>query len=373
VLSLRVASFADLPGWAADDQAAALPALLRSCPRLVASTDARGLEGFANFGRGADWKPFCDAALKLAPGDTTGLRRLAEAELRPWAAMSDGKAEGLFTGYYEPLLAASRQPTPQLSAPLYRLPPDLVQVDLGQFRSELRGQRIAGRVEAGRLLPYADRSAIEAGALRNRALEIAYGDPVDVFFLQIQGSGLLQYADGTRQRLGFAGVNGHAYTAIGRVLADRGAMPREAITMPALREWLRQNPAEAPALLRENRAYVFFRELPAPKDRSDGPPGAGGVALLPGRSLAVDRSHYPMHLPLWLDAAYPGADGSEKQLQRLMLAQDTGGAIRGPVRGDVFWGDGAAAEAIAGAMKHQGRLWLLLPKSVRPANSASGA
>lgn len=361
------ARFADLPGWAEDRVDQALPALSASCPRILAQAGKAGPDGFAVYGKPEEWRPFCTALAQLRPNDAAGLRRLIEAELQPMAVLGDGKAEGLFTGYYEPSLKGSRTRRPGYDVPLYRLPPDLVQVDLGQFRPEWRGQRTAGRVENGFLRPYDDRAGIEAGALRGRNLELAWAaDPVAAFFLQIQGSGRIELAEGGILRVGFAGQNGHVYTAIGRVLIDRGVMEREAVSMPALRAWLAANPAAAPALLRENRAFIFFRELPAPANADDGPPGAQGLALRPGRSLAVDRSHVAMGLPLWLSATYPTAQppNADATLNRLMVAQDTGGAIRGGVRGDVFWGHGDEAEAIAGRMKHPGRYWFLLPKAV---------
>lgn len=364
-IAFRPATFADLPGWQADRLEEAFAALKESCPRILAQRGKAGPDGFAVYGKPEEWQPFCTGIARLQANDGAGLRRLIEAELQPVAVLGEGKAEGLFTGYYEPSLKGSRQRRPGYDVPLYKLPPDLVQVDLGLFRPEWRGQRTAGRVEGGFLKPYDDRAGIEAGALAGRNLELAWAaDPVAAFFLQIQGSGRIELAEGGVMRVGFAGQNGHVYTAIGRVLIDQGVMTREEVTMPSLRAWLSANPDKAPALLRENRAFIFFRELPAPTDATAGPPGAQGLPLRPGRSLAVDRSHVAMGLPLWLAASYPAAEApyAEQPLNRLMVAQDTGGAIRGGVRGDVFWGHGQAAEAIAGRMKHQGRYWFLLPK-----------
>jgi membrane-bound lytic murein transglycosylase A len=229
-------------------------------------------------------------------------------------------------------------------------------------------------VRDGRLKPYEDRGAIEAGALANRNLELVWlDDASDAFFLQVQGSGLVQLPDGNLKRVGFAAQNGHPYVALGKVMIDRGLLPREDVTMQSIRAWLHANPAAAPELLRQNPSYVFFRELPAPKDDSDGPLGAQGLALLPGRSLAVDRSHFALGMPLWLAATHPAPQPphAAQPLRRLMVMQDTGGAIRGAVRGDVFWGHGEAAEAIAGRMKHSGRYWLLVPRNVAAALTAS--
>ncbi len=365
-LAFRAASFADLPGYAADRVAEALPALSRSCTRMVARGSA-ALDGIDRYGSGQDWQAFCTGLNALKPGDDAGLRRLVERELQPVAVIGDGKAEGLFTGYYEPMVRGSRQRTGGYTIPLYRQPADLVQVDLGEFRDALKGQRIAGRVRDGRLRPYDDRGAIETGTLAGKNLELVWlDDAADAFFLQVQGSGLVQLADGKQMRVGFAAQNGHGYVAVGKVMIDRGLLSREDVSMQSIRAWLRANPAAAPELLRQNPSYVFFRELPAPKDDSDGPPGAQGVALLPGRSLAVDRGLHAMGLPLWLAATRPSAQPphDDLPLQRLMVAQDTGGAIRGAVRGDVFWGHGPEAESIAGRMKHPGKIWLLLPRGV---------
>lgn len=366
-LAFRPAGFADLPGWQADAPAAALPALARSCARMLARPADRGLDGFDRYGTPADWRPFCTALGSLKPGDDAALRALAERELAPVAVLGEDAAQGLFTGYYEPLVHGSRRRHGAYQVPLYRQPADLVQVDLGEFRDSLKGQRIAGRVRDGRLKPYDDRAAIEAGALAGRDLELVWlDDAADAFFLQVQGSGLVQLDDGSQMRVGFAAQNGHAYVAVGRVLIARGEIAREDVSLQTIRAWLAAHPAEAPALLRENPSYVFFRELPKPQDDSDGPPGAQGVALLPGRSLAVDRSHFALGLPVWLDTTQPALQpgAAEKPLRRLMVAQDTGGAIRGGVRGDVFWGHGDEAEALAGRMKQPGRWWLLLPKPV---------
>ncbi len=357
---LTPARFADLPGWAADDQSAALPALKRSCGRIAAQDPARpvGPDGLA--GKAGDWRPICAAAAQLPAGDAAAARRFFEARFRPWRAADRDDPEGLFTGYYEPLLAGARTRGGHYVVPLMRRPGDLVEVDLGQFRPALKGQRIAGRVDGGRLRPYADRAEIEAGALAGRGLELLWvDDAVDAFFLHIQGSGRVRLADGSVVRVGYEAQNGHAYVPIGRLLADRGQIPRDQVSMPSIRAWLAAHPAEGRRLMHENPSYVFFREL-----KGDGPIGAQGVALTPGRSLAVDPGFVAYGLPVWLDAEDPVARGA--RIRRLMVAQDTGGAIRGPVRGDVFWGFGAEAAERAGLMKSRGGYWLLLPRDVRP-------
>lgn len=354
--------YSDLPGWSEDDLSQALPALRRSCGRIAALAPEADLGGAGAAGTAADWHPACTALAQVPAGDQAAAKTFFETHLRPVSVRNHHEETGLFTGYYEPLLEGSRKREGPYQVPLYRRPPELVMVDLGQFRDELAGQRIAGEVEDGNLRPYADRAEIEEGALEGRGLEIAWvNDPVDAFFLQIQGSGRIRLAEGGEVRAGYAAQNGHPYFAIGKDLIERGAIPREKISMQSIRRWLEENPEEAVAVMRKNASYVFFEE-----QKGEGPLGAEGVPLTPGRSLAVDRKHIPLGVPIWLDGAMPGAQegAADRPLRRLLVAQDTGGAIRGPVRGDVFWGHGEYAADVAGRMKHPGRLWLLLPKTV---------
>lgn len=358
-LVLRPAAYADLTGWGEDAQAKALAAFVTSCAKLLTLPDDRLLGGDGYGGRAADWRVACETAAMLPPDDSAVARAYFEQFFAPVEVRNNRATEGLFTGYYEPGLNGSRRRQGPYQVPLYLKPPDLVMVDLGRFREDLKGRRIAGRVVDGVLAPYPDRAAIQAGVLDGHALELLWvDDAVDAFFLQIQGSGRVRLDDGTVVRVGYAAQNGHPYVAIGRELIDRGAVPREQMSMQAIRDWLVQNPDQAAELFAVNPSFVFFRELGA-----EGPLGAQGVTLTPERSLAVDRKWHALGVPVWLDAAAPGADGAaERSLRRLMVAQDTGGAIRGPVRGDVFWGHGEEATLVAGGMKHPGRMWLLLPK-----------
>lgn len=366
-LVLAPASFADLPGFGDDALAAALPALRRSCGALAQRpvNAPIGPDGFA--GRVGDWLPACAAAAHLAADDAT-VRAFLTDRFQPLAVTNNAEPEGLFTGYYEPILSGSRRRHDRFTVPLYLRPPDLVGIDLGDFRPELAGQRVAGRLEGGALRPYPDRAAIDRGALAGRRLEVVWvDDPLDAFFVQVQGSGRVELAEGGTLRLGYAAQNGHPYTAIGRELVARGALRREEVALPTIRAWLRGHPREAPAVLDRNPSYVFFRIL------DGGVVGSQGVELEPGRSLAVDPRFLPLGVPLWLAGTAPAVDPGrpDVELRRLVVAQDTGGAIRGPVRGDVFFGAGADAEAVAGRMKHRGRLWLLVPKAA--AATALGA
>jgi len=370
-LVLQPATFGELPGWVEDALSRALPALRRSCDRIDALPADRPLGG-AGAGRVAgtagDWHGVCTAARALPAGDgparETAVRAFFESNFRPWRVTNRGDPVGLFTGYYEPTLDGSLRRTERHRVPLHLRPPDLVSVDLGRFRDDLTGRRIAGRVRGNALEPYPSRADIEGGALGGRGLELVWvDDPVDAFFLHIQGSGRIELADGSHLRVGYAGQNGHPYFAIGRELIDRGALTREEVSMQSIRRWLQEHPEEAVAVMHQNPSYVFFRELPG-----DGPVGSQGAVLTPGRSLAVDRKFLPLGPPMWLAGTAPaaGRQGEDVPLHRLLVAQDTGGALEGPVRGDVFWGHGDEAADVAGRMKHDGRLWLLLPRTVDP-------
>ena len=350
-LVLHRSEFGALPGWLQDDPAAALPALLKSCKAILAMPADRplGLDLVP-----ADFQASCTAAAALPPADAAAARAFFEQHFVPFQATNHGTAEGLFTGYYEAELHGAAAPDARYTTPLYRRPPDLVQVDLGRFRPDLKGQRIAGKVAAGHLVPFASRAEIEAGALAGKGLELLWVDnPVDAFFLAVQGSGRVILPDGSTERIGYDGENGQAYVSIGRVLAERG-VPKDDITMPYLRDWIARHGTEGAALMDANPSYVFFKKLDG-----TGPVGAEGIVLTPGRSVAVDRSFLALGLPVWVDTTDPvEASG---RMQRLFVAQDTGGAIRGPVRADLFFGYGADAATHAGLLKGRGGLWLLLP------------
>lgn len=355
-LRLDAARFADLPGWADDTQSQTMAALQKSCGRILKrkGDDAFGPSDFGTFG---DWQPACRAALMVGDVDDDAARAFFERWFTPHRASAQGDVNGLFTGYYEAMLRGARTRNGPYQTPLYGMPDDLVMVELGDFRENLKGERIAGRVEGNRLRPYEDRKAIEtSGIPEGRAPVLAWvDDPVSAFFLHIQGSGVIALDDGGMMRVGYAGQNGHVYYAVGRDLVKRGVLAKEEVSMQSIRAWMEDNPQEASSLMQLNPSYIFFQEI-----KGDGPLGGEGVALTAERSLAVDRAKIPYGVPVWLASA-PPAPG-EAPLRRLMVAQDTGGAIRGAVRGDVFWGRGPRAEHLAGLMKSQGYYWLLLPK-----------
>ncbi|CAK9039362.1 Membrane-bound lytic murein transglycosylase A homolog (Murein hydrolase A) [Durusdinium trenchii] len=394
-LALRPVQFADLDGWRADDLKPAFDAFLQSCEaidgmeRHAQANPQENLgapfSGISLGGVAADWQSVCEtgrrlaASLQLGDGDRSAvLRQFFEVEFAPMQVLNrrdplpDGPAAGassrlddtgVFTGYFEPAYRAARNPTPLYTVPVYARPDDLVEVDLGAFRDELAGERIAGRIKGARLVPYPDHHEINNGALDGLAETIAWLAPNDLFFLQIQGSGQLIFDDGSRQRVGYAGQNGQPYTAIGRVMVRDGVMALSDVSMQSIRQWLdTASVDDARRMREENESYVFFRPLDG-VSAGDGPLGAQGVSLTQERSLAVDRRFHALGAPVWVDIDPVPGNGPDR-IRRLMIAQDTGGAIRGPVRGDVFWGSGAQAEAVAGKMNASGRMYVLLPRNL---------
>jgi len=361
-----------LPGWASDDHGAALDAFRRSCDRLLAANPTRALDAKTgdaiNYGTVGDWQPVCrDALSTAAAADPRGF---FENRFQAFAVTAENGPNGLMTGYYEPEIEASLVQEGPYQTPLLAKPGDLQRLDLGEFDPTLKGETIRGRLEGGRFVPYPDRAAINAGSLDPAVLAVAWvKDPVDAFFTHIQGSARLKLPDGSVTRVGFAEKNGRPYTAIGKVLIERGVLSRETVSMASIRDWLAANPAEMQSVLEANQSYVFFN-LRDVSDPGLGPVGAGGVALSPGRSLAVDRRTHALGAPIWFEAVLPG--DSDPTL-KLMVAQDTGSAIRGAVRGDYFWGSGAAAGARAGEMKADGRFWVLLPTALAARQTALAA
>lgn len=361
-LHYELVAFTDLPGWDADGILDAMPAIEKSCTKMASLPSNRRLPGAAIGGRGRDWHEGCQALLSARSG--VQLRQALMDHFSVLSVSLDGESEGLFTGYYEALLHGSRERTERYNVPLYMRPPELVMVDLGAFRSDLRGRRIAGTVRDGRLMPFPNRGDINGGALEGRDLEVLWVDSaVDAYFLHVQGSGRVQMPDGTLLGIGYAAQNGHANRLIGRHLIEIGAIDRANISGQSIRAWLEENPEEVEKVLNTDPSFVFFREL----EGSDGPFGSANVSLTPGHSLAVDRKHLPLHALLWLSASHPNPlsdSAPDVPFNRLMVAQDTGGAIQGEIRGDVFWGFGDAAQEIAGRMQNRGRYWLILPKAL---------
>lgn len=335
----RVVPFGDLPGWGEAEARALLDGLARHTAPEIA---ARPHE--------APWLGAFAARLAEPPADA---RAFVERHFEPVAVPE----AGFLTAYYEPVIAASRTAEGPFRTPLYRRPDDLVRT---APRADLPGDgTFARRLADGRLVPFYDRSEIEAGALAGRGLELAFvADPVDAFFAQIQGSARLAMTDGTTVRVGYHGKSGHPYTAIGRVLIDRGVLPEGGASMATIRAALAADPALVQPVLSQNRSFVFFRERPS-MGEALGPIAAAGLPLVPWRSLAVDRAHIALGTPVWVETEVP----ERGPFRGVMIAEDTGSAIVGPARGDMFMGSGAEAGRIAGEMKAAARLTLILPKS----------
>ena len=352
----------ELTGWSEDAIHEALPAITLSCARLLRADDSKAMGPDGLAGTIADWRDPCARFETLAQADPAtrqaALRSLLEELFTAVAVEGEKGPEGIITGYYEPELRGALSRDETYRWPLYARPDDLVRADLGKFDETLKGRTVLGRVsEEGELVPYFDRAAIDRGILAERGLELFWlDDPVDAFFLHIQGSGVVRLPDGTTRRVGFAASNGLPYTGIGRVMIDEGLLDRNQGSTQGIRAWLRANPDQAPGVMQRNPRYIFFADT-----GSEGPFGAQGVKLTAGRSLAVDTRYLPLGVPLWLETQWPGSD---KPLRRLVVAQDKGAAIKGQVRGDLFWGTGEAALEHAGRMKEPGRYYMLLPKAV---------
>jgi membrane-bound lytic murein transglycosylase A len=350
--------FGDLPGWNTDHHAEALQAFLRSCAKLLRLPPDAALGARMPGATAGDMQPACRAAQQLPSGHDLAVRSFFEKWFQPWAVSNNDKPQGLFTGYYEIELQGSIKPSKTYTVPVYRKPQDLVTVDLGDFDPALAGQRLVGRVDGGKLKPYYQRGDIQNGVLAGKGIELVWlKDPLEAFMLHVQGSGRVVLPDGRTTRIGYAGNNGYPYKSIGRELIDRGELQPHEASWQNIRAWMKAHPNKAAALLAVNRRYIFFQEIPG-----EGPIGAEGVPLTASRSMAVDNRFIPLGLPLWLDTTMPGEDG--RPLRRLMMAQDTGSAIKGPVRGDFFWGTGDRALEFAGRMKSQGRYYILLPRTL---------
>lgn len=356
-LMLQQMKFEDVPGWAGADHSLILPAFLRSCDRLKNKALDADMGKDVRMGKVSDWVDICGDARKIRPGNKVEVNFFFQSRFLPYRASNNQNTQGLFTGYYEPELEGRWGAEGAFDIPIYSRPNDVIVAKLGEHREELLGTQLAGRVVENKFVPYHNRAAINNGALKGRGLEILWvNDPVALFFLHVQGSGRIRMSDGATVRIGYAGRNGRPYTSIGKELANRGIIPLKDITAPAIMDWLRANPGTGKNIMNKNESFVFFRVIDG-----EGPIGAQGVPLTPGRSLAVDRRFIPYGIPIWLNTTDPL--DIKIPLRRLMVSQDTGSAIKGPVRGDVFWGFGAEAAQRAGLMKSRGEYYLILPRN----------
>lgn len=340
---LKRASWVEQPGLAQENWQDSWRAWLQSC---------RGLKNKP------DWSTVCAAALTVAPNDHVAIQSYWQEYFDVYQAhQSEGAEKGLITGYYQPVLKGSRNPTASYSVPLYKTPPDLVTVSLSGLFPELKYKRVRGRLQGQSLIPYYTRAEIEQNNSPLVGNELIWvSDAVEAFFLQVQGSGIVELNNGEQISVGYADQNGHPYQSIGKLLVERGEMGASEASMQGIKAWAQQHPDQLRALLDANPSYVFFKLLPS---GLSGPLGALGVPLTAARSIAIDPFYIPLGAPVYLATTYPN---SEVPLQQLMQAQDTGGAIKGGVRADVYWGAGESAGKLAGGMRQQGQLWVWLPK-----------
>jgi membrane-bound lytic murein transglycosylase A len=356
IVEYQPLSWSKVEGWTSDRPQEAWQAFLASCGPLSKRTE---------------WNAVCAAARTQNPQDAAAARAFFEQRLAPFEIVQkdtcgNRSGNGLITGYYEPVLKGSRTPTTIFRTPLYAAPDDLLTIDLGELYPDLKGRRLRGRLQGKKVVPYLSRAQLEKSASLTGKEIVWVDDAIDAFFLQIQGSGRVELPGGETIRVGYADQNGHPYRSIGRYLIDQGILTTEQATTQGLRQWLRDNPQRMQQVLNANPSFVFFRE-DALTDPSQGPKGALGVPLTAERSIAVDPRWIPLGAPTFLSTTYPITN---QPLQRLVVAQDTGGAINGAVRADYFWGMGPAAGENAGRMRQPGRIWLLWPKGSVPVKPA---
>jgi len=343
---LQKSSFAVMPGWNQDEIHDAWPAFMTSCITLI---------------KRSEWRAVCTSARQINASDDNAIRAFFESNFTPYKVFNaDGSDTGLVTGYYEPLLRGARKRGGPYQTPLYRAPDDLLTIDLASVDPDLKGKRLRGRVVGNKVVPYFSRAELlQSGALAGKEL-VWVDDPVEAFFLQVQGSGRVYLTDTQETiRLAFADQNGYPYKSIGRYLVDKGEMNLSQASAQGIKAWVIANPGRQNELLNVNPSYIFFKEEKI-SDPSRGPNGAMGLPLTGQRSIAVDPQHIPLGAPVFLATTQPNSDAA---LQRLVVAQDTGGAIRGAVRADFFWGFGNEAGEKAGRMKQRGMMWVLLPNS----------
>lgn len=339
--------WAMLPDWETLNLSPSWPALQQSCRAIKLKSN---------------WQEICAASALVDANDIAAQRSFYETWFTPFQILNpDGSEQGLITGYYEPLLLGSRHKSERFRYPIYAAPEDLLEIDLSEVYPQLKGMRLRGRLQGKKIVPYFNRAEIDRGVPVLRGRELFWVEnAVELFFLQIQGSGRIELESGQRVKIGYAEQNGHPYVSIGKKLIEMGELKLEEASMQGIKNWAENNPARLAALLEQNPSYVFFRELP---DTLSAPLGALGVPLTSEYSLAVDPRTVPLGVPVFLSTTQPN---SNDPLNRLMYAQDTGGAIKGAVRADLFWGFGESAAAQAGRMKQAGRMWVFFPKGNEP-------
>jgi membrane-bound lytic murein transglycosylase A len=361
-LTLTPVGFADLPGWADDNLAEAVPPFRASCDKLRGLADEAPVGADGHGGKARNWRKACAAAAKLLPGNNAAARAMFEAEFVPYIAQGMAGATGKLTGFYVAEIHASRTRHGVFQTPVLGRPDDLVMVDLSAYLKDAHGRRIWGRMDHGELVPYYTREEIRKGALARRGLELMYADdPVDLLFAQIEGSAKAILDDGTSVWLEFAGKNGRAYKGVGGVLRGGGYLKPGEGTMQGIRTWFHDHPDRFDAIADQDASYVFFIA-----SRTPGAVGSQKTTLTARRSIAVDRAFISLSTPIWVEASVPvpGKKAVTEVWHHLLIAQDTGAGIVGAVRGDIYWGDDAEAAELGGRMGGPGKYWLLLPRGV---------
>lgn len=358
----QAVGWAALPGWENDDLHLVWKGFINNCKGLMRPVGG-SLTAPARATPRA-WQPVCAAAaqakLDVATANTAAVRQFIQQHLQPWRLLdaAGNIAKNTVTGYYEPLVYASRQRHGSYQWPLYAPPADLLTIDLGSLYPELAGKRVRGKVQGKRVVPYDTRAEIAANPDRQPAVIVWVNDPVEAFFLQIQGSGRARLDDGQTIRLAYADHNGRPYASIGQWLAKQGELTLAQASMPNIKAWAQRNPGRVQEMLNANTAMVFFNEETL-TDTQLGPKGAYGIPLIGQRSIAIDTTFVPLGTPVYLSTQHPATN---TPLRRLVFAQDTGAAIKGAARTDYYWGFGDEAGAQAGRMKQSGEMWLLWPK-----------
>ena len=369
---LQPVAMNQLPGWTDAKPAQALAAFVASCQRIQYFPPDQALGGSGTAatlgGKAALWGGVCSAGKSVPPSDDAAARTFFQNYFQPYLVTEGGSSTAKITGYYEPEVQGSATHDANDQTPLLGLPSDLVTIDLGAFDPDKKGKTVIGRLSGSQVVPYYDRFQIENGALNPDSLAIAWvADPVDAFFLQIEGSGRIDLPDGSVMRVTYAGKNGRPYVPIGRIMVQQKLLAPNDVTEQSIRAWLEAHPERAKAIMDANPSYVFFRTAPQLPDGA-GPPGALGVSLTPGSSIAIDRRYLPLGAPVWLATTDPV---THAPLQQMTVAQDLGSAITGPLRADLYFGSGNKAAVGAGAMNAGGQLYVLLPRPVASSNGAA--
>lgn len=359
---IQTTQFNRLPGWDRADTKKSFRTFLVSCSVFLKQDPEKfvGTEFIPLHIK--DWQSVCRAAKQVNADSMKQTKAFFQQWFVPVSYYERNPVKGLFTGYYSPLFKGSLTKTATYKVPLYGLPRNIITLDLGLYDAKLKNRKLVGRLQGTTLLPYYTREEINQGAIRHHAPVVAWlKSPIDRLFLEIQGSGVIALENGKQMYVGYAGENGAPYTAIAGVLIKRGIFTRDTASMQRIRDYLETHPDQMDSVLNQNKSFVFFHELQHGEAL-----GSQGVSLTPGYSLAIDRNWVPMGAPVWLSTTRPyTAQKMHKTFQRLMIAQDTGGAIKGMVRGDVYWGGGDKATFIAGNMKNRGHYWLLVPRHVQ--------